>query len=147
MAFLELAVVFLAIALFVQMQPQSVSTGTGTPAGGGAGRFRARWAVAWASFAIALGVPVPARGQTPTTVNISVDATAAGTPLERIWPFHGYDEVNYSTTSDGQALLKTLAEIHTTPVHIRTHFLLNTGNVLETLVPRASRSDRRIHAS
>jgi xylan 1,4-beta-xylosidase len=62
------------------------------------------------------------------TVTISVDATAAGTPLERIWPYHGYDEVNYSTTPEGESLLKTLATAHTAPVHARTHFLLNTGN-------------------
>jgi len=64
----------------------------------------------------------------PQTVTISVDATAAGTPLERIWPYHGYDEVNYSTTPEGEALLKTIATAHTAPAHIRTHFLLNTGN-------------------
>jgi len=62
------------------------------------------------------------------TVTLSVDATAAGTPLERIWPYHGYDEVNYSTTPEGEALLKTLATAHTAPVHVRSHFLLNTGN-------------------
>ena len=28
---------------------------------------------------------------------MSVDATAAGTPLERVWPFYGYDEINYTT--------------------------------------------------
>jgi xylan 1,4-beta-xylosidase len=62
------------------------------------------------------------------TVKISVDATAPGQPIERIWPFYGYDEVNYSTTAEGKALLKSIAEAHTAPVHIRTHFLLNTGN-------------------
>ena len=46
-----------------------------------------------------------ARAQTPATVNVSVDATAAGTPLERVWPFHGYDEINYTTTPEGEALL------------------------------------------
>jgi len=62
------------------------------------------------------------------TITISVDATAAGTPLERVWPYHGYDEVNYSTTPEGEALLKTLATAHTAPVRVRTHFLLNTGD-------------------
>jgi len=69
-----------------------------------------------------------AHAQAPAAVDIAVDGTAAGTPLERVWPFHGYDEVNDSTTPEGQALLKTLAAIHTAPVRIRTHFLLNTGN-------------------
>jgi xylan 1,4-beta-xylosidase len=61
-------------------------------------------------------------------IDVSVDATAAGTPLERVWPYHGFDEVNYATTSEGKALLATLAAAHTAPVHVRTHFLLNTGN-------------------
>lgn len=69
-----------------------------------------------------------ALAQTPATVNISVDATAAGTPLEPIWAFHGYDEVNYTTTTEGQALLGTLGMIPPTAPHIRSHFLLNTGN-------------------
>jgi xylan 1,4-beta-xylosidase len=66
--------------------------------------------------------------QTTTSVTIAVDATAAGTPLEPIWAFHGYDECNYTTTVDGKALLQTLGMIPPTPPHIRTHFLLNTGN-------------------
>jgi xylan 1,4-beta-xylosidase len=70
----------------------------------------------------------PARAQTPATVNVSVDATAAGTPLERVWPFHGYDEINYTTTPEGKALLGTIAAAHSAPVHVRSHFLLNTGD-------------------
>ena len=70
-----------------------------------------------------------ARGaQAPATVNVSVDATAAGTPLERVWPFHGYDEINYTTAPEGKALLGTIAAAHTAPVHVRNHFLLNTGD-------------------
>ena len=41
-------------------------------------------------------------------MKISVDATAPGQPIERIWPFYGYDEVNYSTTAEGEALLKSI---------------------------------------
>jgi xylan 1,4-beta-xylosidase len=74
-----------------------------------------------------------AHAQTPATVNITVDATAPGAALERIWPFHGYDEVNYTTTPDGRALLGTLTALHAAPVHIRTHFLLNTGTGVASL--------------
>src|SRR3954452_13970544 len=74
-----------------------------------------------------------AGAQTPAIVNISVDATAPGAAIERIWPFHGYDEVNYTTTPDGRALLSTLAGLHAAPVHVRTHFLLNTGNGVASL--------------
>lgn len=68
-----------------------------------------------------------ARAQALPTVNVAVDATGAGTPLERIWDFYGYDEANYTTTPAGQALLKTLGAIDPTPPHIRTHFLLNSS--------------------
>jgi xylan 1,4-beta-xylosidase len=69
-------------------------------------------------------------GQAPAIaiVDVSVDATAAGAPLERVWPFYGYDEINYTTTPEGRALLATIAAAHTAPVHVRSHFLLNTGD-------------------
>lgn len=60
--------------------------------------------------------------------SIAVDATAAGTPLEPVWRFHGYDEVNYTTTAEGESLLRTLAAAHAAPVHVRTHFLFNSGD-------------------
>jgi xylan 1,4-beta-xylosidase len=61
-------------------------------------------------------------------VQISVDATAAGEPLERVWAFHGYDEVNYTTTPEGEALLNAVVAAHSAPVHVRNHFLFNTGD-------------------
>jgi xylan 1,4-beta-xylosidase len=61
-------------------------------------------------------------------VTIDVDARTAGAPLQRIWAFHGYDEPNYTTTPEGQELLRTLSAAHTAPVHVRTHFLFNTGD-------------------
>jgi xylan 1,4-beta-xylosidase len=64
----------------------------------------------------------------PATVNVSVDATAAGAPLERVWAFHGWDEINDTTTPEGTALLGAIAAAHTAPVHVRNHFLLNTGD-------------------
>ena len=79
-------------------------------------------------MAVLLVMASPARAQVPATVNVSVDATASGTPLERVWPFHGYDEINYTTVPEGKALLGTLAAAHSAPVHVRSHFLLNTGD-------------------
>jgi len=75
--------------------------------------------------AVIAGWAAPAQAQ---TVDVAVDATAAGTPLEPIWAFHGYDEVNYTTTPDGEGLLKALASAQqTVPNYVRTHFLLDTG--------------------
>jgi xylan 1,4-beta-xylosidase len=64
----------------------------------------------------------------PAIVSVSVDATAAGTPLERVWAFHGYDEINYTTVPEGTALLGAIAAAHTAPVYVRNHFLLNSGD-------------------
>ena len=69
-----------------------------------------------------------AHAQTAAAVTIQVDAAGAGTPLEPVWAFYGYDEVNYTTSADGEALLRTLVAAHRTPVHVRTHFLFNTGD-------------------
>src|SRR5580704_6306226 len=84
--------------------------------------------VCWMSMVGLFALPSLARAQAPATVDMSVDATAAGTPLERVWPFHGYDEINYTTTPEGTALLGAIAAAHTAPVHVRNHFLLNTGD-------------------
>src|SRR5262249_26358383 len=84
--------------------------------------------VAGAILALGVLAPAVARAQARAQVNVTVDATGAGTALERVWPNYGYDEVNYTTTQTGRDLLGTLVAIHTAPVHIRTHFLLNTGD-------------------
>lgn len=75
-----------------------------------------------------LGIHSTASARTPEAVAIDVDATAAGEPLTPVWAYYGYDEVNYTTTPEGEELLRTLAEMHTTPVRVRSHFLFNTGD-------------------
>jgi len=83
--------------------------------------------LARAALALTLAWPLTATAA-GATIDVTVDATAAGTPLERVWAFHGYDEINYTTTAEGQALLGALAAAQTAPVHVRNHFLLNTGD-------------------
>ena len=48
--------------------------------------------------------------------------------MQPVWPFHGYDEINYTTTPEGAALLGAIAAAHVAPVHVRSHFLFNTGD-------------------
>jgi xylan 1,4-beta-xylosidase len=79
-------------------------------------------AAGWLAFGGCGGEPAPA------PVVVSVDATADGVPLERVWAFHGYDEINYTTTPEGTALLGALAAAHSAPVHVRNHFLFNSGD-------------------
>jgi xylan 1,4-beta-xylosidase len=89
---------------------------------------RARRALLVAALGIGVGARSVASAQTPGAVVIDVDATAVGTPLEAVWAYHGYDEANYTTTPEGEELLRTLTAAHTAPVHVRTHFLFNTGD-------------------
>jgi xylan 1,4-beta-xylosidase len=70
----------------------------------------------------------PALAQTAAATTITVDGTATGTPLKSIWAYHGYDECNYTTLADGKTLLQTLGMIPPPAPHIRSHFLLNTGD-------------------
>ncbi len=74
-----------------------------------------------------------AYAQAPAGVSIRVDATAPGTPLEPVWAFYGYDEANYTTTPEGEELLRTLVAAHTEKVRVRTHFLFNTGDGMPAL--------------
>jgi xylan 1,4-beta-xylosidase len=82
--------------------------------------------------ALALGVafaaPAEAQSAPPSTVEVSVDGAGPGTPLRPVWPFFGFDEINYTTSPEGKALLATLASANSAPVHVRSHFLFNTGD-------------------
>jgi xylan 1,4-beta-xylosidase len=75
-----------------------------------------------------LALALPAESRAQGTVDLTVDATTAGVPLRKVWPFYGYDEINNTTTSEGKALLETLVAANTAPVRIRSHFLFNTGD-------------------
>ena len=49
-------------------------------------------------------------------------------PLRRIWRYVGYDEPNYTYTSNGIALLAKLAAMVDGPYFIRCHFILCSGD-------------------
>jgi xylan 1,4-beta-xylosidase len=85
------------------------------------------------ALAMSVGVLSTASAQMPAAVRIDVDATAAGAPLEPVWAFYGYDEANYTTSPEGEALLRTLTAAHAAPLHVRTHFLFNTGDGMPRL--------------
>jgi xylan 1,4-beta-xylosidase len=85
------------------------------------------------ALAMSVGVRSVASAQAPAPLNIDVDATAAGSPLEPVWSFYGYDEANYTTTAEGDELLRTLVAAHAAPVRVRSHFLFNTGDGVPAL--------------
>ncbi|HEY3235631.1 MAG TPA: hypothetical protein VGJ84_13020, partial [Polyangiaceae bacterium] len=84
--------------------------------------------VARAVLALSLGVAPPASAQASAIVNVSVDGASSGTPLRPVWPFFGFDEINYTTSPEGERLLSALASANHAPVHVRNHFLFNTGD-------------------
>jgi xylan 1,4-beta-xylosidase len=67
---------------------------------------------------------VSAQGQ----VAIRVDASARQGPWKPIWTYFGYDEPNYTYTPNGRKLISELSALSSTPVWIRTHHLLCTGD-------------------
>ncbi|HLJ46702.1 MAG TPA: hypothetical protein VKU01_11875 [Bryobacteraceae bacterium] len=74
----------------------------------------------------ALLVAVSAFAQRP--VAIRVNAAQPMGPLTPIYGFFGYDEPNYTYAKNGRKLVGELAALSRTPVYIRTHFLLATGD-------------------
>jgi xylan 1,4-beta-xylosidase len=82
-----------------------------------------RW---WVSFFALLLFTLACEAQ--TQVNVNVDLTAAEGEFTPIYSWFGYDESNYTTTKNGQALLRELHDLSPVPVNIRTHFLLASGN-------------------
>jgi xylan 1,4-beta-xylosidase len=49
-------------------------------------------------------------------------------PFRPIYTYFGYDEPNYTYTKNGTKLIGELGALTDAPVHIRTHFLLATGD-------------------
>ena len=66
--------------------------------------------------------------ETRRAVTIQVDAGRRVAALQPVWTFFGYDEPNYTYTKNGTKLVGELAASSRTPVHIRTHNLLTTGD-------------------
>ena len=61
-------------------------------------------------------------------VSILADAGQRVGPYKPIYGYFGYDEPNYTYTRNGRKLVGELAGLSATPVYIRTHFLLATGD-------------------
>lgn len=61
-------------------------------------------------------------------LTITVDAARPLGPLPPVWAYFGYDEPNYTYMPDGQRLLSELAALSASPVYVRAHNLLTTGD-------------------
>jgi xylan 1,4-beta-xylosidase len=69
-----------------------------------------------------------ANGFGQSDVDVNVDLKQSLGPFTPVYRWFGYDESNYTTTKNGQALLHQLHDLSPVPVYIRTHFLLASGN-------------------
>jgi xylan 1,4-beta-xylosidase len=75
---------------------------------------------------LALGVAGMAAAQTP--IRINVDAAQSEGPFRPIYRYFGYDEPNYTYTENGRKLVGELAALSESPVYLRAHHLLTSGD-------------------
>ncbi|HEY3837626.1 MAG TPA: beta-xylosidase, partial [Bryobacteraceae bacterium] len=68
----------------------------------------------------------PVMAQQP--VAIQVDTSVRQEPFKPVTSYYGYDEPNYTYMKNGVKLIGELAEANRTPVYIRAHHLLCTGD-------------------
>ena len=61
-------------------------------------------------------------------VRVEVDPSRPQGAVTPIWNWFGYDEINHTYLPKGEALLKSLAEMGPTPVHVRAHNLFSSGD-------------------
>src|SRR6266571_8034977 len=62
----------------------------------------------------------------PATIHVQFDHPQGAFPP--VWNFFGYDEPNYTYAPNGKKLLGELAALSSTPVYVRMHNLLTTGD-------------------
>ena len=64
--------------------------------------------------------------ETPATIKVDLEKEIV--PMRPIWAWFGYDEPNYTYMKDGKKLLSEIAALSPTPVYVRAHNLLTTGD-------------------
>ena len=64
----------------------------------------------------------------PRTAQVRVDASAWQGELAHSWNYIGYDEINYTTTPEGEELLAKFMAMQEKPYFVRPHHLFCTGN-------------------
>jgi len=82
---------------------------------------------------LALSSAASAQNPTATPVSVTVDLAKTIGPYKPIYAWFGYDEANFTTMPGGKALLRELRDLSPVPVHVRTHFLLASGDGVAAL--------------
>src|SRR6476620_1754750 len=75
---------------------------------------------------IALALSLQAEAQPSVTIEVHADHLQGSLPTS--WSYFGYDEPNYSYAPNGKKLLAELAALSPTPVYVRVHNLLTSGD-------------------
>jgi xylan 1,4-beta-xylosidase len=87
-----------------------------------------------AMAALALGAGALAQdAPSDRPVSITVDLSHPVGAYKSVYAWFGYDEANYTTGHDGKALLAELHGISDSPIHIRAHNLLTSGDGVPAL--------------
>ena len=79
-----------------------------------------------AAILLAAVMPWLVSAQPPTAIH--VDGAASLGPFRPVFSYFGYDEPNYTHTENGRKLVGELARLSPSPVYIRVHHLLCTGD-------------------
>ena len=77
-------------------------------------------------FTLVLVVAGSGLAQNNTTIRVNAAETLG--PFKPIYAYFGYDEPNYTYTKNGRKLVGELAAVSASPVYIRTHYMLATGD-------------------
>ena len=71
---------------------------------------------------------IPAVMLAQNAVKVRVHANETLGNLTPIWTYFGHDEPNYTYSKEGRDLLHELSETSPSPIHLRTHNLLTSGD-------------------
>lgn len=77
---------------------------------------------------VVLSPPKAKSQQNPNDVRIDVDFHRSDARLSAVWNYFGYDEPNYTYAPHGRKLLGELAALDASPVYVRVHNLLTSGD-------------------
>jgi len=64
----------------------------------------------------------------PPALTIRIDAASDLGSFSPVWNYFGCDEPNYTYAANGKKLLRELSQLDSSPVYIRTHNLLTSGD-------------------
>ncbi|HWB84380.1 MAG TPA: hypothetical protein VG675_09595 [Bryobacteraceae bacterium] len=78
------------------------------------------------SLLLFLAAPAIVSAQNPITIRVNAGERAGA--FRPVYSYFGYDEPNYTYMKNGRKLIGELADLSRTPVHIRAHFMLATGD-------------------